>query len=47
MAVIAYNRVTKNTTETLALYPRSNAWNLKVFNAREEALAWIEEENEI
>ena len=41
MAVIAYNKVTKNTTETLASYPRSNAWNLKVFYSRDEALAWL------
>jgi len=41
MAVIAYNRATKDTTETLASYPRSNAWNLKVFYDREEALAWL------
>ena len=41
MAVIAYNRITKNTTELLASYPRSKEWNLKVFSNRDEALNWL------
>ena len=41
MAVIAYNRITKNTTELLASYPRSKEWNLKVFPNRDEALNWL------
>jgi len=41
MAVIAYTRVTKNTTELLASYPRSKEWNLKVFSNRDEALNWL------
>jgi len=41
MAVVAYNRVTRITTETLASYPRDVKWNLKIFSNRDEALAWL------
>lgn len=41
MAVIAYNRITKLTTESLASYPREVKWNLKIFSKRDEALAWL------
>lgn len=45
MAVVAYNRVTKLSTESLASYPRSEEWNLKVFSNRDDALAWLLLEN--
>ncbi len=41
MAVVAYNRTTRITTESLASYPRSKKWNLKVFSNRDEALDWL------
>jgi len=41
MAVVAYNRVTKLTTETLASYPRDVKWNLEIFSNRDDALAWL------
>lgn len=41
MAVVAYNRVTHLTTESLASYPRSEKWNLKIFTNRDEALEWL------
>lgn len=41
MAVVAYNRVTRLTTETLASYPRDVEWNLRIFPNRDEALAWL------
>ena len=41
MAVVAYNRTTKITTEMLASYPRKRKWNLKIFENRDEALAWL------
>jgi hypothetical protein len=41
MAVVAYNQVTRITTESLASYPRSKKWNLKVFSNREKALNWL------
>ena len=41
MAVVAYNRVTKSTTEILAAYPRSEKWNLKIFSTRDDALDWL------
>jgi hypothetical protein len=42
MAVIAYNRVTRTSTEYLAKVPRSVNWNLKVFSTRDSALAWLD-----
>ena len=41
MAVVAYNRVTRITTETLASYPRDVEWKLRIFSNRDEALAWL------
>ena len=41
MAVIAYNRITELTTESLASYPRSKKWNLEIFLNRNDALAWL------
>jgi hypothetical protein len=46
MAVVAYNRVTEITTETLASYPRNVKWNLRVFSNRDDALAWLLSEQE-
>lgn len=41
MAVVAYNRVTKLTTETLASYPRDTPWKIMVFSDRSVALSWL------
>jgi len=41
MAVVAYNRTTKLTTESLASYPRDVKWNLNIFSNRDDALAWL------
>ena len=41
MAVVAYNRITEITTQTLASYPREIEWNLKIFSNRDDALAWL------
>jgi hypothetical protein len=41
MAVVAYNRVTRIATETLASFPRDVKWNLKIFSNREDALEWL------
>lgn len=41
MAVVAYNRATILSTETLASYPRDERWNLKVFLNRSDAMAWL------
>ena len=44
MAVIAYNRISKISTESLASIPRSTRWNLEIFSNRGEALAWLRTE---
>lgn len=41
MAVVAYNRVTLISTETLSSYPREDKWNLKIFADRGDALTWL------
>lgn len=41
MAVVAYNRTTKITTEMLASYPREVTWNLRIFSNRDKALSWL------
>ena len=41
MAVVAYTRITELTTDALASQPREVEWNLKIFNNRDEALAWL------
>ena len=41
MAVVAYNRVSRIATETLAAYPRKVKWNLQIFSNRQEALNWL------
>jgi len=46
MAVVAYNRVTEITTQTLASYPRNVKSNLRVFTNRDDALAWLFTEQE-
>ena len=47
MAVVAYNRVTEITTETLASFPRDVKWNLRIFSTRDEALAWLLSEQQV
>lgn len=41
MAVVAYDRITEITTESLASYPRSEKWRLKIFSNRNDAMAWL------
>jgi len=41
IAVVAYNRVSRIATETLASFPRDVEWNLKIVSSRDEALAWL------
>ena len=41
MAVVAYRRSTKTSTQALAAVPRSQPWNLKIYSNREDALAWL------
>ena len=41
MAVVAYNRITRISTESLASIPRVEKWNLKIFSDRETALSWL------
>jgi len=47
MAVVAYTRSTKISTEYLkACVPRKTDWNLNIFSDREEALNWLQLEQE-
>jgi len=45
MAVVAYNRATKVSTENLAnSIPRQIEWNLRIFNERSSAVSWLVEQ---
>jgi len=46
MAVVAYNRITKISTESLASIPRDEKWNLSIFSDRDTALGWLFSEQE-
>jgi len=46
MAVVAYNRITKISTESLASIPRDEKWNLSIFSDRDTALGWLLSEQE-
>ena len=47
MAVVAYTRSTKISTEYLKTsVPRKTDWNLKICSNREEALNWLQLEQE-
>ncbi|MCX7548216.1 STAS/SEC14 domain-containing protein [Xanthomarina sp. F1114] len=46
MAVVAYNQTTSMATDMLDKLPRKEAWNLRIFSDREEALQWILYEQE-
>ena len=41
MGVVAYNRASELSAESLALYPQCQKWNLKIFSNRDDALAWL------
>ena len=45
IAVVAYNRITKKSSEAQADFLRELKWNVKVFENRDEALAWLKSEN--
>ena len=46
MAVVSYNRATKNRTKHLASIPRTVDWKIKIYSSRAEALAWLEAEQD-
>ncbi len=45
MAVVTYNIVSDNATRFLARIPRKKEWNMKIFDDRDRALAWLEKEH--
>jgi hypothetical protein len=46
IAVVAYNRVAKISTQSLASFPRDSEWNLEIFSNRDGALAWLMSEQD-
>ncbi|HAI19935.1 MAG: hypothetical protein CMP05_09430 [Xanthomarina sp.] len=46
MAVVAYNKMASMSTEVLEKLPRPTEWHLKIFSDREEALKWLQHEQE-
>jgi len=41
MAVVAYNRITKESTEALVDIKDDGIWNLQIFTNRDKALNWL------
>jgi hypothetical protein len=46
MAAVVYSQTSQLATEALARQQRGRTWNLRIFYNREEALAWLEAEQE-
>lgn len=46
IAIVAYNRMTEITTQSLAAVPRNIEWNMKIFPDRDNALLWLESEQD-
>ncbi len=44
IGVVAYNSVSKRSTESLALIPRESQWNMQIFPDRESALNWLQQQ---
>ncbi|MCA9954876.1 MAG: hypothetical protein H6657_24195 [Ardenticatenaceae bacterium] len=44
MAVLSYSKITEESTNVLISMPRSNKWNIQVFQTRDEALDWLKDE---
>tara|TARA_B100000745_G_C20153599_1_gene395381 strand:+ start:3863 stop:4297 length:435 start_codon:yes stop_codon:yes gene_type:complete len=42
IAVVAYNQLSRMSTESLALIPRRVEWNMTIFASREDALDWLQ-----
>jgi len=42
MAVVAYNSVTENSTNSLIAVPRLMPWNIQLFKERKTALDWLD-----
>ncbi|EPJ48214.1 MAG: hypothetical protein OFPI_30660 [Osedax symbiont Rs2] len=42
MAVVAYNSVTENSTNSLISVPRAMPWNIQIFKERKTGLDWLE-----
>lgn len=47
IAVLCYSKTSSTITEVLSNVPRASEWNMQTFFNREEALAWIENEQTI
>ena len=41
MAIVTYNSLSKEFTQSLINQPRSTPWNARIFSKREDALQWI------
>lgn len=44
MAILAYSRVTEESTNVLISMPRKNKWNVRQFHLRANALSWLNDE---
>lgn len=46
IAIIAYNKISKISSKSVASFPREIKWNMKLFSNRNDAMDWIMAENQ-
>ena len=46
IGVVSYNRTTDIVSKGMASLPRNKEWNFNIFSRRDEALAWVESEQD-
>ena len=47
MAVVSYSNITELTTKSLIQVPREINWKIKIFNEREVALQWLQDQQQL
>ncbi len=47
MAVVSYSNITELTTKSLIQVPREIDWKIKIFNEREVALQWLQDQQQL
>jgi hypothetical protein len=47
MAVVSYSNITELTTKSLIQVSREINWKIKIFNEREVALQWLQDQQQL
>ena len=46
VAIVAYSRISELATQSLLMFPREVEWNIQMFSDREQAFAWLKEQQQ-